>query len=104
MEINIELIVSVLIAIGGIIAALVTEEKYRKARENILEFIGDLADFLAMVYDASKNNTLANKENQTVIVSKIEEIWTDLEALGPSFSDLLEKKSSVIEATKKVQK
>lgn len=103
MEINIEIIVSVLIAIGGIIAALITEKKYRTARENILEFIGDLADFLAMVYDASKNDTLTNKETQAIIASKVEEIWTDLKALGPSFADILEKKSTVIEATKKVQ-
>jgi hypothetical protein len=100
MEINIELLISALVAVGGLAAALLTNQKYQKAKERLVEFIGDLADFLALVYAASKDNTLCDPTTLKTIAAKTEEIWTDIEALGPTFAALLAQKSSLAEILK----
>ena len=105
MDINIEQLISVLIAISGVAAAIFTGQRYLSIKAQLLETIGDVADFLALIYAASKNGTCNDPETLKMIISKTEEIWTDLQALGPSVEALLAQKSSLADsigqATKK---
>jgi hypothetical protein len=97
MDVSIELVMSILVAIGGLAAAAFGNQKYQAAKEPFVEFIGDLADFLAIVYAIGKAEK-CDPETLKSLVSKVEEIWTDAQALGPTFEALLAQKSSLAEA------
>jgi len=98
MDINIEQLASFLIAISGLAAAVFTGQKYLAVKAQLLETIGDVADFLALIYAASKNGTCGDPETLKMIISKTEEIWTDLQALGPAVEAILAQKSSLADA------
>lgn len=98
MEIDIEQLISLLIAISGIAAAVFTGKQYLAIKAQLLETIGDVADFLALIYAASKNDTCSNPETLKLIITKTEEIWTDLEALGPAVQAILAQKRSLADA------
>jgi hypothetical protein len=94
MEIDLNLVVTIALAIGGLFAAVFTESKYRKAKENVLETVGDTADLLAMIYKLAKAGS-CDETSLNAIAKKTEEVWGDLQALGPSFAELLASKSSI---------
>lgn len=98
MDIDLEQLTSFLIAISGIVAAIFTGQRYLSIKAQLLETIGDLADFLALIYAASKNGTCNDPETMKMIISKTEEIWTDLQALGPAVEAILAQKSSLADA------
>jgi hypothetical protein len=98
MDIDLEQLTSFLIAIAGILAAIFTGQRYLAIKAHLLETIGDLADFLALIYAASKNGTCNDPETMKMIISKTEEIWTDLQALGPAVEAILAQKSSLADA------
>lgn len=98
MDIDIEQIISFLIAISGITAAIFTGQRYLSIKAQLLETIGDVADFLALIYAASKNGTCNDPETLKMIISKTEEIWTDLRAMGPTVEAILAQKSSLADA------
>lgn len=100
MEISVENIVLIVITLAGLAGAALTQSKYAKAKANLVEFIGDLADVLAMIHAVAKAGN-CDAEQLKAIGSKIEELWTDIEALGPTFAALLAQKSSLAEALKK---
>lgn len=104
MEIDLEFVMSILVALGGLAAAVFTSRKYQSEKEKLLatkelfvEFVGDLADFLALVYAIGKAGK-CDPETLQSLVKKVEEIWTDAETLGPTFEALLARKSSLAEA------
>ncbi|MHC1687969.1 MAG: hypothetical protein AB9879_09720 [Methanothrix sp.] len=100
MDIDIEQLVSGLVAVAGLASAFFVNQRYQTIKAQLLETVGDLADFLALVYAAAKGGTCNDPETVKKIISKTEEIWTDLEALGPSVAALLAQKSSLAEAIK----
>lgn len=99
MELDINTIILLIAALGGIAGAIFTQQKYATAKDNALEVIGDMADLLAMVY-ALKNGP-CDADTLQKIIKKVEEVWADIEALGPSFAELLAQKSSLAEALSK---
>ena len=98
MDINIEQVILFLIAVSGIAAAVFTRQQYMAIKAQILETIGDLADFLALIHTAAKNGTCGDPDTLKLIISKTEEIWMDLQALGPAVEALLAQKSSLADA------
>jgi hypothetical protein len=100
MDINLNLVITILLAVGGLLAAVFTEKKYRKAKDNVLEVIGDTADLLAMVYKMAKSGS-CDEASLNLVARKTEEVWGDLQALGPSFADLLSSKSSIAKVLSK---
>jgi hypothetical protein len=98
MDIDIEQLASLLIAISGLAAAVFTGKRYLTIKAQFIETIGDIADFLALIYAASKNGTCNDPETLKMIISKTEEIWTDLQALGPAVEAILAQKSSLADA------
>ena len=97
---NLALIVTTLIGLAG---AIFTQQKYATAKANIVEVIGDVADLLAIVYDMSKSGDCSAERLKTIGI-KVEEIWTDIESLGPTFAALLAQKSSLAETLKPTEK
>lgn len=100
MDVSAENIVLILTTLAGLAGAVFTQSKYAKAKENLVEFVGDLADVLAMIYAASKAGN-CDAEQLKAIGSKVEELWADMEALGPTFAALLAQKSSLAESLAK---
>lgn len=100
MDVSAENIVLILTTLAGLAGAVLTQSKYAKAKENLVEFVGDLADVLAMIYAMSKAGN-CDAEQLKAIGSKVEELWTDMEALGPTFAALLAQKSSLAESLTK---
>jgi hypothetical protein len=92
-------IIYIVITLVGLGAAIFTQQKYAKAKENILGVIGDVADLLAMVYAASQAGS-CDAATMQKIAAKIEEVWAHIEALGPSFEALLASKSRLADALK----
>lgn len=101
MDVDIEQLVSALVAVAGLASAFFVNQRYQTVKAQLLETVGDLADFLALVYASAKSGTCNDPETVKKIISKTEEIWTDLEALGPSVAALLAQKSSLAEAISK---
>ena len=100
MEISVENIVLIVITLAGLAGAVLTQSKYTKAKANLVEFIGDLADVLAMIHAVAKAGN-CDAEQLKAIGAKVEELWTDIEALGPTFAALLAQKSSLAESLAK---
>jgi hypothetical protein len=101
MTIDYEITSSVLIALIGIGGGLFAKAKADSFKNNMLEFVGDLADFLAMTYAAMNAGTITDPAVMKKIGGKIEELWTDIQALGPAFEALLCQKSSLAESISK---
>jgi hypothetical protein len=99
MELDINTIILLITTLGGLVGAIFTQKKYATAKENVLEVIGDTSDLLAMVY-ALKTGP-CDADTLQKIIKKVEEVWNDIEALGPSFAELLAQKSSLAKALKK---
>lgn len=99
MQIDVDNLVLIATTLIGLAGAIFTQQKYATAKANIVEVIGDAADLLALVYDMSKSGD-CNADRLKAIGSKVEEIWTDIESLGPTFAALLAQKSSLAEALK----
>ena len=99
MELDINTIILLITTLGGIAGAIFTQKKYATAKDNVLEVIGDMADLLAMVY--ALKTSPCDADTLQKIIKKVEEVWADIEALGPSFAELLAQKSSLAEALSK---
>lgn len=99
MQIDVDNLVLIATTLIGLAGAIFTQQKYATAKANIVEVIGDAADLLALVYDMSKSGD-CNADRLKAIGSKVEEIWTDIESLGPTFAALLAQKSSLAETLK----
>ena len=100
MEISVENIVLIVTTLIGLAGVVFTQSKYAKAKANLVDFVGDLADVLALIHAVAKAGN-CDAEQLKAIGSKVEEIWTDIEALGPTFSALLAQKSSLAESLAK---
>lgn len=100
MELDLETIVLLITTIGGLAGAIIGQQKYAKAKENLIETVGDIANLLAMIHSVSKAGE-CSPENMKLITKKVEEIWQDLQALGPSFAGLLADKSALAAMLKK---
>lgn len=100
MELSIENIILLITTIGGLAGAIIGQQKYAKAKENLIETVGDIANLLAMIHAISKAGE-CSPENMVLITKKVEEIWKDLGELGPSFAGLLADKSALAVMLKK---
>jgi len=100
---DIECYISLVVAILGILGSAFTLKQKSDMAANFLEFAKDLSDLLALVYATGNAGTIGEAENVKKIVGKVEEIWQDLEALGPAFQKVLEQKSAIAEAVANYQ-
>lgn len=100
MELTIETLILLITTLGGLAGAIVGQQKYAKAKANLIETVGDIANLLAMIYAISKAGE-CSPENMKIITKKVEEIWQDLQDLGPSFANLLADKSALAAVLKK---
>lgn len=90
-------IVYIVVTLAGVGAAFFTNQKYKAAKDGILDVIGDVADLLAMVHAVARDGS-CDAKTMTKIATKIEEVWLHIDALGPSFAALLASKSSLAKA------
>lgn len=100
MELTIDNIIMIVTAVGGIAGTIFTQKKYRDAKDNLVDVIGDVSNLLAMVYEVSKSGT-CTPDQMKLISKKIEEIWTELADLGPTFASLLEDKADLAKVLSK---
>jgi hypothetical protein len=102
MELDVNTLILLITTLGGLAGAIFTQKKYATAKDKILEVIGDISDLLAMVY-AMKTGA-CDADTLQKIIKKVEEVWTDIGSLGPSFAELLAQKSSLANAISQVSK
>lgn len=95
-------IVYIIVTLTSLVAALLINQKYAKAKENLIGVIGDVADLLAMAY-AAANAGSCDAATMKKIATKIEEVWTHIQVLGPSIEALLASKSSLAQAIQKTR-
>jgi hypothetical protein len=86
--------IELVLTVAGFAAAIFTGQKFITAKNAFLEVIGDVANLMALVHGVAKAGT-CSPEQLTVIAKKTEEVWTDIQALGPSFAALLESKTGL---------
>lgn len=96
-EIDANLVITIITTVIGLATAVFAGNKYVTFKSAVVETIGDVADLLALIYAVSKKGS-CDEASMKSIASKTEEIWTDLDTLGPSVSAILASKSSVAKA------
>ncbi len=102
MDLTIDNIILILTTLGGLAGAIFTQRKYQAAKENLVEIIGDVANLLTVIYEISKSGTCTPDQMQ-MISKKVEEIWTGLQNIGPTFADLLKEKTELAIAVSKTK-